>query len=854
MASSDQQSSSEVQYIFKDGYFDLSGWERSMFRIITTVVIWWLYIGASVLILLLGGRWIYLGIYMLMFAIFVTIRIKQSDWKVSYLVSKLSKFSQINLALILPPKSKDLLIKVKDFAREKKIDFIPALVYFLIGADSIRDSFLRLDFSPDEIENMRKKILEISVDKKIYQDKKTLDEEFKIFVFNITFSAFKAAQQLKKESLDEETLALAALSQSNSFVTWFNDYYHLNWGDLLTAFSLTVLSRQKNLNLISGLPELSQPAFRPKKIKVNKSLTSRPTPLLDDYGIDWTDRASRWQVGVMIGHEKEYQTLIDILNSGQTKNILLVGPAGSGKETIVSYLAHNIIKGEVPKSLQDGRVISLSIASLFSGTDKPEAVFNLLLRISEELLRNSDIVLFLPEFHVFKQLRQAEKSLEAFEVFKPVFSSNMNVIIGSVTPEDYHKYLEGDSFVQSNFSIITVEPVSQQEAIEILAFKSLAWERKIGIKISYKAIKRAVVLASSFFANICLPTSAENLLTEALEGAKRGKKKILLEQDIVNLVSVKTNIPLEITDKAEKEKLLNLDELIHQSVIDQEEAVDIVASALRQYRAGLANTDKPIGVFLFVGPTGVGKTELAKTLAKIYFGSEKLMIRFDMATYQDKRSVSYFVGDPTGETAGVLTESVKSRPHSLILLDEFEKAHPDILNLFLSIFDEGRINDNQGQLIDFTNTIIIATSNALSEYISEELQKGTPYKVLTEDFKNKLTTVFKPELLNRFDEIIIFKPLTLQHLEAITKLKLKEIQDNLLSRKHLEVSFAEEVVKKLTELGYDPVFGARPLNSVIRHYINEPLAVAILSDEISEGQKSKIKFELIDNRIQLTIC
>jgi len=239
-----------------------------------------------------------------------------------------------------------------------------------------------------------------------------------------------------------------------------------------------------------------------------------------------------------------------------------------------------------------------------------------------------------------------------------------------------------------------------------------------------------LLLAKRFLTDTPLPSSAESLLTEALEGARQRKQKLVTEQDIVNLVSVKTSIPLEVSQGEETERLLSLEQDIHKSFINQEEAVALVADALRQYRAGLANPNKPIGVFLFVGPTGVGKTELSKILAKVYFGSEKLMIRFDMSEYQDQRGVFRFIGDPEGQTSGVLTEAVKERPFSLILLDEFEKAHPKVLDLFLPLFDEGRLTDNLGNTIDFTNTIIIATSNALSDYIKDEIEKGTAFNTL----------------------------------------------------------------------------------------------------------------------------
>ena len=379
-----------------------------------------------------------------------------------------------------------------------------------------------------------------------------------------------------------------------------------------------------------------------------------------------------------------------------------------------------------------------------------------------------------------------------------------------IRDRDYRRYLELDSIIKENFEIIKVKELSPEESIRFLVYRSLELKRKTKIKISYKAIKRAVTLAQRFLTSAPLPSSAESLLTEAIEGVRRKGKKIVLEQDIVDLVSLKTQVPLEISSEQEREKLLNLEKLIHQDLINQEKAVSVVSAALRQYRTGLTNTKKPIGVFLFVGPTGVGKTQLAKTLAKIYFGSEKTMIRFDMAEYQDRKSIDRFIGNPEGTMSGSLTEAVKSNPFSLILLDEFEKAHSDVLNIFLPVFDEGRLTDNLGQAIDFTNTIIIATSNALSDFIKNEIEKNADIDDLSERLKKKLANYFKPELLNRFNEVVVFRPLTQEHLKEIVKLKLNELVSVLSKNKKIELSFDNSVIERLSQLGYNPIFGARP--------------------------------------------
>jgi len=832
-------SDNQKKIILKDDYFFLSAFDRFLFKIVFNVFLVLGLLFSLSLIFIIGGHFLYLGILLNFFFIFLTLKKNFSD----YSLRKLSpKAKVINLANYLSPQTKNLLISTKDFAFKNKISFPLSLFYLLLIDRYIDDCLYRIDITEKNLEEMLKNILENRTEDKIENN------SYFDFLSRILYGAFFEAQELKLESLDKESLFLSLFSFNDLNLSKILSYSHLEKNDVAVAFILNSLSKRKEFQVISGLGEYQKEPFRVKKIKVNRALTSRPTPTLDKYSIDFTQLAEELRIGIMIGHEEEYEVLLNLLSRPTSRNILMIGPAGIGKETIVSYLAYNIVRDNVPSAIRDYRLYSLPFVSLFSDAQRPEEVFNSLSLIIKELEMNRDIILYLPDFHTFKMTQQQDKGgLTALEILKPIIFSNSIPIIAATTPENYHKYLENDYSILENFSILRVKEITPLQAIKILAYRSLEWERRTKVKISYKAIKRAVNLAIRFYTSIPLPTSAENLLTEALEGAKRRNQKVLLEQNILDLVAVKTGIPLEISEEKEKKKLLDLENIIHQYLINQEEAVSLVSSALRQYRAGLGSEKKPIGVFLFVGPTGVGKTELAKTLAKVYFGSEKSMIRFDMAQYQDRKSVYYFIGDPEGEIDGELTEAVKNNPFNLILLDEFEKAHPEVLNLFLSLFDEGRLTDNKGQVIDFTHTIIIATSNALSDFIIEELEKNTPFKEITERLKKKLISFFKPELLNRFDEVVVFKPLTPKNLREIINLKLNELKQSLIFSKKIEISFTDEVINKIAELGYNPLFGARPLNSVIRHFIKEPLAQIILKEEISAG--GKIEFVLENNKI-----
>ena len=833
----------ESIFVFKDDSFFWSIWQGFLYRVIFNTFLYLGLIFFFFLLVLRIERWYNLAIIFFLF--FVYVFIKQNFADLSLSEKNLNK-KEINLAQFLSPKAKSILLETKNVAINNDLSLPAALLSTLIFQREVIESLAFLDIFSPEIQEMEKCLNQ----EKLKERKKISKQDYQAFLEKICYGAFVEAQSLKRNSIKTEALILSLyLSQDPQVISVFN-LFHLDKNDLRTALEMNRLYNEKGMEVLKGLADKKEISFQPKRIKVNRSFTSRPTPFLDLYGTDFTELALKLKIGVMIGHQQEYQSLVDILNRQGKRNILLVGPAGVGKDTLVSYLALNLSKDRIPAGLRDYRLISLPLSSLFEDIQEPLEVFNRLTKITKELLVNRDIVLYLPQFHNYKSLAQ-KGGFNALDTFQSLVNASWVPIIAAATPEDYRRYLETDSIVKENFEIIRVKELTTEESITFLSFRSLELQRKTRIKISFKAIKRAVNLAQRFLGSIPLPSSAESLLTEALEGARRQGKKIVKEQDIVDLVSLKTQIPLDISSEEEKEKLLNLEKLIHEQLINQEHAVQLVSSALRQYRTGLVNINKPISVFLFVGPTGVGKTELAKTLAKIYFGSEKTMIRFDMAEYQDKRSIYRFIGSPEGESGGVLTEAVKSNPFSLILLDEFEKAHQDVLNIFLALFDEGRLTDNIGETIDFTNTIIIATSNALSDFIKDEIEKGTEPQKLSDVLKNKLTNFFKPELLNRFNEVVVFRPLTQEHLTEIVKLKLRALSESLMKNKKIELSFGEGVVEKLAQLGYNPIFGARPLDSVIRHYIKDNLARAILKEKI--GSNSQIFFTLEEGELKTKI-
>jgi ATP-dependent Clp protease ATP-binding subunit ClpC len=560
-------------------------------------------------------------------------------------------------------------------------------------------------------------------------------------------------------------------------------------------------------------------------------------------GIDLTDLASKMKLGFLVGHEQEFDSLMNVLARPGRNNVLLVGEPGTGKETMVANLAIKIIKDEVPGNLFDKRLVALNIGNVTSGANNVGELQNRFQKLAKEMLEAGNIVLYIPNIYTLKQTNVEGAGINAADLLKPIFQSGLVPVIGTATEQEYRRLLDTDVEFAGMFEIIRLQEISEDEAIQILSYEALSLEKQYRIVISYKAIKRAVFLSKRYLRDKLLPASATDLLRETVVYIKSIGKKIVSEDDIIDMVEAKTRIPMANVTKQEAEQLLNLEDKLHQRMIDQEEAIKSVAEALREYRAGLSNKSGPIASFLFVGPTGVGKTELAKSLAVIYFGSESKMIRFDMTEYQDVESVQRFIGSPDGEKLGALTEAVRIHPFSLILLDEFEKASQNIMNLFLQVFDDGRLTDSTNRVIDFSNTIIIATSNALSSFIKEELDKGTEYKQLSEQIKLKLTSVYTPEMLNRFSKILVFKPLSPDDILEITKLQIKNLAEQIFNDKEIKLSVSDSAIAELARLGFDPVFGARPLQGVIREKIKSEIANKILKQELVSGDEIIIDFQ-----------
>jgi len=566
------------------------------------------------------------------------------------------------------------------------------------------------------------------------------------------------------------------------------------------------------------------------------------------FGWDMTDMALSGRAGFLVGHSQEYDRMVDILSRPTKPNVILVGDPGIGKETIVGHLAYRISKDEVPKQLFDKRLMALNISALVSGADQAE-LQRRINTVFSEVRAAGNIILYIPEIHNLSRT-SGELYLSAANIMLPLISDDDFPTIGTTYPQEYKKFIERDSAFSGAFEAIQVAELTDGESEEFLVYESILLEKEWKMTIEFSAVKKAVYLAKKYFHQKPLPSSAEDLLKEALSEARRKGEKILTEKDVISAAERKVNIPIHQAGPAEAKSLLGLEDTIHERMVDQNEAVSAVSRSLREYRSGLSRQGGPIAAFLFVGPTGVGKTELAKALARIQFGSEEMMIRLDMSEYQEKDSVSRLIGSADGHIYGSLTESILEKPYSLLLLDEFEKANPDILNLFLQVLDDGRLTDGSGRLVDFQNTIIIATSNAQSEFIKTSLEEGAGIEMISTEIKKRLTQQFRPELLNRFSDVIVFKTLSREDIVAITRIQLGGVAKLLMDSQGIEAEFDDEAVSVVAKAGYDPVFGARPLRGVISKMIKDPLSGKILRGELERG--SKVTVTVKDGTLQFS--
>jgi len=573
---------------------------------------------------------------------------------------------------------------------------------------------------------------------------------------------------------------------------------------------------------------------------LGKDWTAGFTPTLDNYSIDWTDIVKRRGFENIIGHKDKVSQLERILSKKDAGNALIIGEPGVGRKNIIHGLIKKSLIGQSLPNVNNNRFIELDIILLSSTTTSFEQMEKTLEQCFREISNAGNVILIINDFHDFLGGKQKAGIVDISGVIGPYLNSPTFKTICLTSYKGLHQYIEDKPSLLAQFQQIEVEEMGNEETLKILENEVFKLETKHQKFIPFTSLKETINLAEKYISNYPFPQKAINLLDEAvIYSGKDAETNIILPEYIDKVLSEKTKIPVGKIRSTEKEVLLNLEDILHKRVIGQHEALSEISSALRRARTGVQTRKGPMGSFLFLGPTGVGKTETAKALAEAYFGSEEKMVRIDMSEFQRIDDIPRLLGSE--EQPGILTSQVSENPFSLVLLDEIEKSHPDILNIFLQVLDEGYVNDNLGRKVSFTNTIIIATSNAGYQTILKAIAEN---KEMPEIKRELISTIFekgtfRPEFVNRFDGTVVFKSLTKEDLLMIAQIQLSKLNDNLRAKK-IQLIITEELKNKIVELSYDPIFGAREMKRIIQDKVENIIARALLNDEIPQGSKIQI--------------
>lgn len=812
-----------TEYYFKDQRLQMTAAGRFLVRL--SIYFTYALLVSLILVFFISGtrQMASLGVLLSLFVLHSASKIGKAERALAR-----ASLKQPNVRVYMEPATLRILESAFDQVAFSGGDVALRMLRMLIRRPEIKRALIRMDVSA---EDMLLKVEDYIGKEKGFKPSKS---ELLALVERIALAAFARAKNHYGRAIEPHDLFAAIGGIGNDYVERIFTLFDIKADDLESALLFSKAAPSKLAGFFS----------RPFKVRhrvMNRAWSARPTPFLDQFSTDITDMVRSGDSGFLVGHKAEYEQLVDVLSKPGNPNALLIGEPGSGRETIIHHLAFQIAKDRVPKPLFDKRLVSLEIGSLFAGAAAGE-IESRVKRIVNEIAVSKNIILYIPDMHNLVKTT-GTGTMSAADVLIPAIRSGAFSVVGATYPREFKQLIEPNTDFASSFDLVRVQELSESEAVQYLVYASLVLEQEFKVTTSFGAVKKAVQIAKKYFRTKLLPSSAEDLLKEALADASQNHRDAIGVNDIIAIAERKINVPLRDATKDEAKSLLGLEEQIHKKFIDQEEAVKAVSRSLREYRSGLSRKGGPIAVFLFVGPTGVGKTELSKMLAEIQFGSREMMVRFDMTEYQDKQSIFRLIGSPDGQSRGALTDAVKEKPYSLILLDEFEKANADVLNLFLQVFDDGRLTDNLGRTVQFDNTIIIATSNAHSPFIKEQIEKGTPIAQVAEELKRKLTDFFKPELLNRFSDIIVFKNLSKEDTKAIARLNLKDLATALSAAQAIDLAFEESAVSAVAEQGYDPVFGARPLRNVISQKLRSVLAEQILKGEIKKGDSLSCVYE-----------
>ncbi len=571
------------------------------------------------------------------------------------------------------------------------------------------------------------------------------------------------------------------------------------------------------------------------------------TDTLAHFTRDLTGLAAAGKLEQVFGRGRETERLIQILSRRGKNNPCLIGEPGVGKTAIVEGLALRLVRDDVPPFLKNKRVLALDMASVVAGTKFRGEFEERMKQLLEECYAHPEVILFIDELHTLIGAGSAEGTLDAANILKPALSRGEVQIIGATTLTEYRKHIEKDTALKRRFQSILVEEPSSEEAMAILRGRRPVYEKHHRLKIDDDALRAALDLSKRYITDRLLPDKALDLLDEACSGALLAGKSTVTPAEIASTLALWTGIPVQELSIDEGSRLLHLEEELHKRVIGQEEAVGVLAKAIRRSRVGLRDPKRPIGSFLFLGPTGVGKTELSKALSAALFGGEDHLIRVDMSEYMEKHSVSKMIGSPPGyvgfDEGGQLSDKVRRHPYSVVLFDEIEKAHPDVFHILLQILDEGRLTDAQGNAVDFRNTVIIMTSNAGAERIvapktlgfSQQQDAEADHIRMKNAVMEEVQHIFRPEFLNRIDEIIVFHALTEKDIRAILELQLSQIRERLAQSRPMHLQFSEEALAFLAKKGYDPRYGARPVRRLLQSMLEDPLAERLLQGTVREG-------------------